>query len=292
VIGASGDELAYGVQQTADLGYIVSGQSTSFGTGGNEAMLIKLNSSGIVNWTRGYGGSLDDYAISVTTTSDGGYAFTGRTSSFGGGNGDVYLVRTDAAGLLQWSKTFGGAALDQGNNIKQAADSGFVVAGYTLSYGAGGREAYLIKTDASGNGGGCSTTSPVTLSTFINFIPLNGPSDTSYSANGTPVTAQRRPGSIFDTLCGVFTVIPLMVHQGISIVAFPNPTRGFIIIESENNNPIQSVSVCDMEGRLLNSIGNLHSKFYTLHLEGLSAGIYFLDCLTANGSQKVRVVKY
>ncbi len=77
-----------------------------------------------------------------------------------------------------------------------------------------------------------------------------------------------------------------------SLLLYPNPTSDNITLESGEENPILSITVYSADGRMVNSIDNLHSTFYNLHLEGLSAGIYMLDCRTENGSEKIRVVKY
>jgi hypothetical protein len=136
-------------QPTTDGGYVLAGYTKSFGVDSADVYLIKTNEYGDTLWTRTYGGVLDDYGNSVKQTYDGGYIIAGSTASFGAGGSDVYIVKTDSGGNVQWSKTFGGTADDIGYSIQQTTDGGYIVSGSTKSFGANG--AYMIRTDNSGN---------------------------------------------------------------------------------------------------------------------------------------------
>ena len=103
-------------------------------------------------WTRTYGGNSDEYAFAVQQTADGGYVMTGKTQSFGAGDTDFYLVKTNTLGDTLWTHTYGGAYHDEAWSVEQTTDGGFILAGWTDdTSGAGYADFYLVKTGSSGN---------------------------------------------------------------------------------------------------------------------------------------------
>jgi hypothetical protein len=149
--GGTGNDAAYSVIQTSDGGYALAGYTFSYGAGGPDYWLVKVDSTGAKQWDRTYGGTANDWAFSVVQTSDGGYAIAGNTNSYGAGNFDIWLVKTDASGIMQWNKTYGGVSYEISWSVVQTGDGGYAMAGYTQSYGAGYYDAWLVKTDSSGN---------------------------------------------------------------------------------------------------------------------------------------------
>jgi len=167
--GGSGDDNISGVVQATDGNYVMAGTSNSSdgdlssNSGTWDVWLAKFNNSGTVLWEYSYGGSLADQAIDLISTADGGYAIVGYTNSTDGdvsntqGLRDVWVLKFDAVGTLQWEETFGGSWNDYGYAIDQTSDGGYIVAGTTQSDDGdvvgqyGQYDVWVIKLSASGS---------------------------------------------------------------------------------------------------------------------------------------------
>ncbi|PXF53942.1 MAG: hypothetical protein C4B56_00630 [Candidatus Methanophagaceae archaeon] len=149
--GHSDQDWAYAVQQTSDGGYILAGATLSYGAGSEDAWLVKTDSEGNELWNMTFGGVEYDEARAVQLTPDGGYILAGVTLSYGAGKKDAWLVKTDSEGNELWNMTFGGASSDAALAVQLTPDGGYILAGVTLSYGAGNEDAWLVKTDSKGN---------------------------------------------------------------------------------------------------------------------------------------------
>jgi predicted secreted protein len=149
--GGNGTDFGYCVIQANDGGFAMVGYTNSFSVGGNDGWFVKTDSAGTMQWNKTFGGTAGEQLFTVAQTTDGGYVITGLTSSFGAGGFDAWLIKTDSTGTTQWSKTYGGNGTEYGLHLSQTIEGGYIISGRTTSFGAGGIDAWLIKTDATGN---------------------------------------------------------------------------------------------------------------------------------------------
>ncbi|MDX2360818.1 MAG: T9SS type A sorting domain-containing protein [Crocinitomicaceae bacterium] len=232
--GGSSYDFAYTVEETSDNGFILGATTNSFGAGDWDAYLIKTDSTGVLQWSKTYGLSGEDRVQSATQTSDGGYILCGRSNSFGAGNFDATLHKTDASGNLQWSKAYGGTSEDQGWYAREYSGGGFVLCGYAYSFGAGSRDVVMIKTDATGTSGCNETSGSLSTSTPSTVSGVLGTSNSGGGINAVP-TAISTTGTIVTVQCGTvscpvvagFTTSNDTICEG-TTVNFGNTSTGAI----------------------------------------------------------------
>jgi len=149
--GGGSSDSAYSIQQTMDGGYIIAGWTTSFGAGGNDCLIIKLNSKGDVEWGKTFGGGGHDHAYSIQQTMDGGYIVAGGTQSFGAGGNDFLVIKLNSQGNVEWTKTFGGVGgYESAYFIQQTIDGGYIVAGMA-GVATNDCDILIIKLNSQGN---------------------------------------------------------------------------------------------------------------------------------------------
>ena len=147
--GWSGAEF---MKECNDGGFLITGEKgySSNANSPSNALIIKIDSLGDTLWTKTYGGINDNWINNFIETSNGGYILAGGTNSFGAGGYDIWLIKIDSLGNLIWNKTYGEAG-DETGTIITAPNGGFIVMGYTSSFGAGHYEVFLMKIDSIGN---------------------------------------------------------------------------------------------------------------------------------------------
>lgn len=167
-LGGSVYDVAFSIQQTTDGGYIVGGETNSkdgditINHGESDCWIVKLNTTGTIQWQKTFGGSLVDVALIIQQTTDGGYILAGYTNSTDGdvtanhGGFDYWILKLDAIGTIQWKKTFGGTNQDFATSIQETAEGGYIVIGSSNSYDGdvdinlGSYDFWVVKLDTTG----------------------------------------------------------------------------------------------------------------------------------------------
>ncbi len=170
--GGSGEDRGYSIARSLDGGYVLTGGTRSndgdfsgLSKGDFDIFAMKLDANGNLEWNKTYGGSSYDFGNAIIAATDGGYALTGRTVSNDGdfegmltGGSDIFVMKLDSRGAVEWTQTYGGSSEDHGHSITQAMDGGFVLTGGSFSNdgdftGANRGEMSIpvMKLDAAGN---------------------------------------------------------------------------------------------------------------------------------------------
>jgi len=271
--GGTNYDCGYSVQQTADGGYIVAGMTWSFGVGSSDVYLIKTNANGDILWTKTYGGTSDEYCYSVQQTSNGGYIVAGMSSSFGAGNWDIYIIRSNVNGDTLWTKTYGGGAWDYSYSVEQTADGGYIIAGDMLGSSAGSCNVYLIKTDSIGDSG-CNQGNPATIT--------SNPATQQTSPLAiitTPTTICTTPktiigsGGTITTLCTNLGISELSSDfQNINI--YPNPVQDNLNVLMQPDTKATSIKIYNIYGAIVREV-LINKNVTIISFSELTDGLYF-----------------
>ncbi len=262
-IGGNGNDEIESLQQTVDGGYIlggysdsdISGDKTENSLGGYDYWVMKLNSTGAIQWQNTIGGDTTDYFSTLQQTTDGGFILGGYSkSNISGdktenswGNSDFWVVKLDATGVIQWQNTIGGNGKDAIESLQQTADGGYILGGYSDSNISGDKtenssglsDYWVIKLDATGAiqwqnniGGSLSDLFRSLQQTADGGIILGGSSSSNISGHKT----ENSNG--FEDYW-IIKLAPESVPTGEaptalgSLTIYPNPTTDAIFVQSE-----------------------------------------------------------
>jgi len=225
------NDAADSISQTSDGGFIVAGLTTSSGAGISCVLVLKLDSSGNISWAKRYNGCVFDRS-SIQQTSDGGYIFAGYTFSFGEGNGDALFIKLGSNGNISWAKTYGGNGFDFVKSIQQTSDGGYIAAGSTSSFGAGSRDALIIKFDSNGNiGGNCEYLKdycPIVTSPSVTVKSVTLTVNNVSPIVSSPNLSVSSPNLSTSTICeGTPAQTPVLLVHGFQITAPFHPEDGW-----------------------------------------------------------------
>ncbi len=299
--GGPNDRTAYCVRQTRDGGFILVG----FNGGGVESdiYLVNTDSLGNLQWTGTYGGNDYDRARSVLQTTDGGYIVVGSTHSYGAGGSDIYVVKTDSLGDTLWTRTYGGDGFEYADEVQQTIDGGYIIAGYTESFGSGGYDLYLLKINTVGDtiwtmvygsedseyGRSVALTADggyIVAGEFRIYIPPNDYLIDAWLVKTGPDTAVSGAPSIQ-------TIKP--PHSFALHPAYPNPFNPTTIISYDV--PVRAlvkVDIYNILGQhittLLNQISDSGTHHLTWNAADSPSGIYFVQMEAGEHHQVKKVV--
>jgi hypothetical protein len=299
-LGGIGRDYAYSIVQTTDGGYIVAGYTesndgdVSGNHGDNDYWVVKLSSTGAIQWQKSLGGTSEDKAYSIIQTTDEGYIIAGHTVSNDGdvsgnrGSTDYWVVKLSSAGAIQWQKSLGATAYDAARSINQTIDGGYIVAGYSFSNAGdvsgnhGNADYWIAKLSPTGalqwqkSLGGTSTDIPYS----INQTTDGGYIVAGYSSlNNGDITGNNGVQDFW-----IVKLAPdnlsnsVFAKDNINISLFPNPAKEKITLKLNFFHPSQEITINNILGK---SIYNqkLDGLTTTINTSNFQKGVYFLNVL-------------
>lgn len=249
-------DTSYSIIQTFDGGYITAAGSWSMNAGSSDIVLIKLNYIGNIEWQRAYSGIDFDYPYSIIQSSDGGYLISGATKSFGSGDTDGIVIKTDNEGNIEWQKVLGGQTYDYLYSIKQSADGGYISIGKTNSFGACNYDILIVKFNSSGDiinqkvYGGVGDDDAYSILELSNGEYIISGISNSYGLGGYDFLILKTNNLLEIESCNIFADVNLSIFaidlspQNSSLIATQtNGITNAINIASENTNTVIN-SIC------------------------------------------------
>jgi len=289
--------LLFSVQQTTDGSYIACGWTitgSDYHGGGHDCLLMKISSSGSIVWRKCYGGSGEDEANAVKQTVDGGYILTGYTISNDGdvtdslGKGDIWVVKVDTAGTIQWQRSYGGSGVDIGAAIQSVASGGYIITGSTTSndgdiigfHGEGSLligDTWVVKTDDTGafQWQKCLGGTKDEIGNSICTTPDGGYTIfSSTTSNNDDVTDNHGGQDYWVVKLGGTTEVAQITNTP-DVKIYPNPTHDIVNILAIGN---ISSELTTIDGKVIISRSNKTQ----LNISDLPTGNYILSVYDAN----------
>ncbi len=294
--GGTANDFASSIQQTSDNGFILAGTTgsndgnVSGNHGSVDAWVVKLSSSGNLEWQKSLGGTFEDHAKSIKQTQNGGYILTGYTVSIDGdvtgSNGGInaWVVKLSLLGDIQWQKTFGGTSYDYAYSIQLATDGGYIIAGYTQSndgdvsgyHGVG--DVWVVKLSNIGMiqwqkclGGTSYDSATCIQPTADGGYIITGE---TYSTNGN-VSGNHGGYDAWVVKLGPELATSTFNNQVLTL--YPNPTKGLLQLQTPNNTSFNQIIITDSTGK---SVLEQTQNTTQVDVEQLASGLYFIKAFS------------
>ncbi len=270
--GGSANDHGCIVKQCSDGGYIMLGQTFSYGVGNGDAWLVKMNSNGDTTWTKTFGGAQNDEGISLTINSDDSFTFVIRDSSNAGSDIDTRIVKTSPTGTIIWDKTYGGNKKDSPKMIQKTSDGGYVIAAISRSFGWINPDMWILKLNSLGD---TTWTRHYGGSNNEHCYTVRELADGSYIAVGKSTTNTLDAILLKINSNGTLTVGLQELANSSTIPLYPNPSAGSINLDLSNFKA-KKVTVTDVLGIEIYNKEINNESMLTIKLEDHKTGVYFV----------------
>lgn len=313
--GGTGQDESLNIEATSDGGYVICGFTSSIdgdvtgNHGGlNDAWLIKISSTGSIQWQKCYGGLNSEIAQGISLTFDGGFVFVGYSNSTNGdltlnyGSNDVWVVKVNNTGVIQWQKTFGGSSSDKANEIIQTNDGNYLLTAITNSndfnisdnHGTND-DIWVIKIDDFGNiiWQKCYGS----FGNDYNYCSIQKTTDGGVILAGG---AANNTGDVSGFQGGMFDLWLVKLSENNSTNSVvennkdkfyisPNPVNNtFILNGIESIYYLTSINLKDINGKV---VKNLDTQNLNHDIQNLSPGVYFVEVKSSDFIETIRIVK-
>ncbi|MDF2448447.1 MAG: hypothetical protein K0R26_951 [Bacteroidota bacterium] len=272
--GGPANDHGCNIKQCSDGGYIMLGQTFSYGVGNGDAWLVKLDANGDTTWTKTFGGAQNDEGISLTVNNDDSFTFIIRDSSNVGQDIDTRIIKTSPTGNIIWDKTYGGNKKDTPKMIQKTSDGGYVVAAISRSFGWINPDMWILKLNSSGDTtwtrhyGGSNNEHCYTVRELSDGSYIAVGKTTSYGPTMDPILLKINSN-------GKVTVgVEELAHNS-SVLLYPNPNSGHINIDLTSFKA-KRITVTNILGEEVFRKDIDNETQLAITLDNSTEGVYFL----------------
>jgi hypothetical protein len=309
VYGGTNFDYFSSIKISTDGGYILAGQTqsnngnVSGNHGASDFWIVKISNTGVLQWQKALGGSQVDIANSIENTNDGGYIVAGKSDSNNGnvtgnqGFDDVWVVKLNATGVIQWQKTYGGTSTEGASSIHQTTDGGYIIGAGTFSFSGdvigshGEGEFWLVKINNTGTiqwqktlgGTSFDYANDMQKTTDGGYI-LTGES----SSNDGDVTGNNGSSDYWVVKLAPDNLGNTNFTDNKLIKLFPNPAKEKMTLKLDYFTPSQEISINDIQGKIIHN-QKVEGLSTTINTSIFEKGIYFLNLV--DGTQKTTILK-
>jgi hypothetical protein len=288
-IGSNKGDYANCIIQTMDGGYAIGGLIDKGSPQYDNVLLIKLDVSGAVSFSKNYNHGVTETCNSIKETAGGNFILAGQTVGTASSL-DAYLVKTDNAGAVLFAKNYGGTDVENASYVSIANDGGYIIAGYTSSFGAAGQSAYITRTDTAGNSGCNQAAATVTVATLT----------LTASSVATAVASAGNAADAAPVISGGGTVVVICYAIGIDEVndassalsIYPNPATDDFTVSLTglpSGKTSAFLQILDIAGRCVYEKEIRISKL-EISAANFSAGIYFVKVSDGERSETKKLI--
>lgn len=242
-----------------------------------DPFILQLDTNGVPQFYKTFYGADYDYLSDIKPTADGGYIIAGTTASFAYDVTDLYLIKCDSTGTINWARAYGGYEYDEGATVETLPNGGYAAAGYTGSFNHsnGTRyHAWLLQTDSTGNTGGCydHKVYPILIDNTVT------PTDITLEPSGrvglSPTTFLVEPYHMNTiSVCPDETGINEWAKP--KVLVYPNPTTDKVFIELPQGVNKATIQVYNAMGEMVES-GRCYNNLHQLNFNNYRNGMYIL----------------
>jgi hypothetical protein len=286
--GSGGAAVGFDARQTVDGGYVATGWTNGFEGGQPKLYLLKTDSAGFLQWSETIRGNKGSWGNAVEQTSDHGYIIAGSILINSGDSSLVYLVKTDSAGTVTMSKTYGGVGAgewDQASSVKQTNDGGYIIGGNS-SFFTSNYMAYLIKTDAYLTIGCYEADYPATRTLVQTTVSPAGIFLSSGGIASIP-GIQTGSGMTVETLCTTVGINDKQKDHSLS--CYPDPFTDNLSVKGTSGNGI--ITLFDITGKEILQL-RAANKETSINTSAVLSGLYMVRYTNGNNTSAFKVIKF